>query len=70
MRNNTGFLCYMTPVVRRVVQLEPQSTLLSGSVVDTMSVHTMGHEVQNYTIDGSGEYTFETPSWGGFDWGD
>ena len=61
---------YTSPAVIRRIGLRSGIALLAGSVVDTMSVHTMGHEVQDYTIGGSGNYTFETPSWGGFDWGD
>ena len=60
---------YISPAVTRTFALHAGHALLSGSVVDTMSVHTLGHEVQDYTIGGSGDYSFDTPSWGNFDWG-
>ena len=66
---------YAQPLVKRAVMLRQVApVLLSGSVSDNMSINTMGQEVQNYDIttggSGGGNYSFEGPSWGSFDWGD
>lgn len=45
---------FQTPMIYPEVRLETGACILAGSVVDTMTVNTMGQEVE--------EYDFSSPS--------
>ena len=60
---------YQPPMILRELALVPDAVLLAESENKKTAVRTMGHEVENFSLDDSGaDHTFASPDWNDFNW--